>query len=163
MINLQAIGELIRTRRVALGLSQAQLANLAKLSRTTINLLENGSLNDLGVVKTMQIMDLLGLEFQASQSHETTNGKALRMASTSASVSYKEKLRWQELCKALASGVIPPKRLPHIGTILDELPQKVLVAAVEEAAHLSQVQAKKIWSHVYQWATEFQSPRLHGH
>ena len=160
-MNLQTVGELIRARRLALGLSQAQLANLAKLSRTTINLLESGSLNDLGVAKTIHMMNLLGLEFQAVQTHDTANRNALRMASISASVSYKEKLSAQQLLKALSSGVIPPKRVPHIGTILDELPQKMLVAAVEEAAHLSQVQAKKIWSHVYQWAAEFQSPRLH--
>ena len=158
-MNLKTVGELIRARRVALGLSQAQLAGLANLSRTTINLLENGVLNDLGVVKTMQMLDLLGLEFQAVQAYYTANRNALRMASISASVSYKEKLSAEELLKALTSGIIPPKKLPHIGTLLDELPQNMLVAAVEEAAGLSQVQAKKIWSHVYQWAAELQSPR----
>ena len=58
---------------------------------------------------------------------------------------------------ALAQIFDPIKRLTKVAGKM----QKMLVAAVEEAAHLSQVQAKKIWSHVYQWAAEFQSPRLH--
>ena len=63
-MNLKSLGELVRTRRTELGLSQAQLGHLCHLSRTTINLLENGTLSDLGVVKTMQLMDTLGLQLQ---------------------------------------------------------------------------------------------------
>ena len=158
-MNLQALGQLVRARRTELGLSQAQLADLADLSRTTINLFENGSLSDLGLVKTLQLMNILGLRLQASKPQSSSQRKALRMACISASVSYKDKMSTQELAKALASGVIPSKRLPHIATLLDELPQTMLVAAVEEAATLSRVQAKKIWVHVYQWASQLQSPR----
>ena len=50
-MNLRSLGELVRTRRTELGLSQAQLGHLCHLSRTTINLLENGTLSDLGVVE----------------------------------------------------------------------------------------------------------------
>ena len=162
-MNLRSLGELVRTRRTELGLSQAQLGHLCHLSRTTINLLENGTLSDLGVVKTMQLMDTLGLKLQASKAVSPTKKKALHMASVSASVSYKEKLSPKELAHALSTGVIPPKRLPHIATILDELPQSTWVAAVEEASLLGDVQAKKIWAHVHQWAIELQSPRAIWH
>ena len=162
-MNLRSLGELVRIRRTELGLSQAQLSHLCHLSRTTINLLENGTLSDLGVVKTMQLMDTLGLKLQASKAVSPTKKKALHMASVSASVSYKEKLSPQELAPALSTGVIPPKRLPPIATILDELPQSTWVAAVEEASLLGDVQAKKIWAHVHQWAIELQSPRAIWH
>jgi transcriptional regulator with XRE-family HTH domain len=92
-MNLRTLGELVRTRRTELGLSQAQLGQLCHLSRTTINLLENGTLSDLGVVKTMQLMDTLGLQLQASKPLSPNKKKALRMASVSASVSYKEKIK----------------------------------------------------------------------
>lgn len=85
------------------------------------------------------------------------------MASVSASVSYKEKLTPQELAQALSTGVIPTTRLPHIATILDELPQSTWVAAVEEASWIGDVQAKKIWAHIHQWALELQSPRAIWH
>jgi len=162
-MNLRTLGELVRTRRAELGLSQAQLGQLCHLSRTTINLLENGTLSDLGVVKTMQLMNTLGLQLQASKPLSPGKKKALRMASVSASVSYKEKLSPEELALALSTGVIPPKRLPHIATMLDELPQSTLVAAVEEASVLGHVQAKRIWAHVHQWAIELQSPRAIWH
>jgi transcriptional regulator with XRE-family HTH domain len=159
VMNLRSLGELVRSRRIELGLSQAQLANLCSLSRTTVNLLENGTLSDLGVVKTMQLMDMLGLQLQASNPHAPGQRNALRMASISVSVSYKEKMSTLELAKALATGIIPTKRLPHIATLIDELPLTLLVAAVEEAAHLNSIRAKKIWSHVFQWASQLQSPR----
>ena len=76
-MNLRTLGELVRTRRAELGLSQAQLGQLCHLSRTTINLLENGTLSDLGVVKTMQLMDTLGLKLQASKAVSPTKKKAL--------------------------------------------------------------------------------------
>ena len=48
-MNMQELGGLVRKRREALGLSQQRLAQLAGLSRTTINLLEMGRLTDLGI------------------------------------------------------------------------------------------------------------------
>lgn len=50
------IGQLVQTRREALGLSQARLALLAGLSRATINPLENGSLVDLGAAKLLALI-----------------------------------------------------------------------------------------------------------
>lgn len=63
-MNLLDLGVLTRNRRTELGLSQAQLANMSGLSRTTINLLENGSLNDLGMAKAADLMNVLGIEMQ---------------------------------------------------------------------------------------------------
>lgn len=51
-MNLQEIGLKILERREHLGLTQDRLAKLCGLSRSTINHLENGSLNDLGFQKS---------------------------------------------------------------------------------------------------------------
>ena len=47
-MNLREIGLKVGQRRTDLGLSQARLAKLCGLSRSTIHHLEKGSLNDLG-------------------------------------------------------------------------------------------------------------------
>ena len=83
MMNLMHLGTLVRTRRLALGLSQAQMANLTGLSRTTINLFENNALNDLGMAKGLHLMAVLGIELQASPLARPKN--ALVMASRSSS------------------------------------------------------------------------------
>jgi hypothetical protein len=71
------------------------------LSRITINLLESGSLTDLGIAKVTELLDALGLVLDAHQSgHPNVN--AIRMAIKTASVSYKESLTPNELILVLA-------------------------------------------------------------
>ena len=156
-MNLMHLGTLVRTRRMAIGLSQSQMARLSGLSRTTINLFENNALNDLGMVKGLHLMTVLGIELQASPLNRPRN--ALIMASRSSSVSYKKSISAQELADAFASGNIPPNRRAHMATLIDELPVGMIVSAVEEAAIQANVSPKKIWRHLTQWAKDFQSPR----
>ena len=95
-MNLLDLGVLTRNRRTELGLSQAQLASMSGLSRTTINLLENGSLNDLGMAKAADLMNVLGIEMQLNAPIRK-KPHALLMASRSASVSYRESRIWPRL------------------------------------------------------------------
>jgi transcriptional regulator with XRE-family HTH domain len=156
-MNLTEIGQRIRDRREELGLSQDRLAKLGGLSRVTINQLETGAIGDLGVAKLLNLLGLLGLKLDTqprpAQSH------ALRMASRTASVSYKRELLSSELAHALAGGVLPIAIAPHVATLLDEAPLKIIVSAVEEAAQQEHVAPKAIWRHVVRWAHELQSPR----
>jgi transcriptional regulator with XRE-family HTH domain len=156
-MNLSEIGMLVRERRLALGLSQDRLAKLAGLSRATVNQLETGTLVDLGVAKLSALMDLVGLQLEAS-SHGRS-GRGLLMASRTSSVSYKEQLQADQLAKVLASGVVPADLMPHMATFLDEAPLPLVLAAVEEAARRGRVPPKRIWQHLLRWAHEFHSPR----
>lgn len=156
---LQQIGVLVRRRREDLGLSQQRLARLADLSRATINQLETGVLVDLGVRKLAGLLDLLGLTFEASPHPSAMPSRALRMASRTASVSYKTRLEPRELARAFATGDLPPQWVPHVSTLIDEAPLSLLVSAVEEAAQLTAVPPKQIWKHVSRWAAELRSPR----
>jgi len=156
-IHLDEIGVLVRQRREALGLSQARLARLAGLSRATVNQLETGVIVDLGVSKLMQLLDLLGISLRAE--HPTHPSRGLDAISRTASVSYRQSLTPAQLAKALASGELPSKWLPHVSTMLDEAPAKFIVAAVEEAARVQGVPAKTVWQHVLRWAHELKSPR----
>ncbi|MEO0315587.1 MAG: hypothetical protein RI928_2043 [Pseudomonadota bacterium] len=157
-MNLQEIGKLVRARREALGLSQQRLARLAGLSRTTINLLESGSLTDLGIAKMTELLELLGLVLDAHLP-DYSRLNAIRMASRNASVSYKESLTPAELMSALATGEIPSNRVAHLSTLVDEAPLKLIVSAVEATAMKTTVPTKQIWKHLGRWTREFQSPR----
>ena len=140
-MNLMDLGALVRARRLELGLNQGQMASLSGLSRTTINLLESNSLNDLGMAKGLHLLAVLGIELQARPLGRPRN--ALIMASRSSSVSYKETISAQELADALTSGTIPPNRRAHLATLIDELPISMLVCAVEEAANHANMAPKK--------------------
>jgi transcriptional regulator with XRE-family HTH domain len=156
-LNLVEVGELVRRRREALGLSQQRLAKLADLSRATINQLETGTLVDLGVRKLANLLNLLGLHLEAG--HRDVPRRGLRMASRTASVSCKTQLDPKALARALASGDLPAQWVPHVCTLIDEAPLPILVSAVEEAAQSHGVPAKRVWQHLARWASELRSPR----
>lgn len=158
-MNMQELGGLVRKRREALGLSQQRLAQLAGLSRTTINLLEMGRLTDLGIAKVNDLMELVGLTLRA-EIHERPFPNALLIGSRSASVSYKEILTPEELLTALSTGKIPLGRDAHVATWLDEASLKLVVSSVELASQKTAVPPKQIWKYMSTWAREFHSPRL---
>jgi transcriptional regulator with XRE-family HTH domain len=61
---LFAIGQQIRSERKRRKLSQANLAKLLHMSRTTISQIESGTVQDVGVRKVIRILEVLGLELQ---------------------------------------------------------------------------------------------------
>lgn len=58
------IGQNIREERKKRKLSQAQLANLLGMSRTTISQIENGIVQDIGIRKIIRILEILNLEIK---------------------------------------------------------------------------------------------------
>ncbi len=58
------IGKNIRRERKRRKLTQASLAELLGMSRTTIGQIENGSVQDIGVRKIIRILEVLGLELR---------------------------------------------------------------------------------------------------
>ena len=157
-MNLRELGDLVRARREVLGLSQQRLARLSGLSRATINQLENGTLVDLGVSKLANLLDLLGLQLEAT-ARKAAAPHALRMASRAASVSYRTPISTHQLSQALATGELPPDLIAHVSTFLDEAPLPLVISAVEEAARHEGVPPKRIWQYLTRWAHELRSPR----
>lgn len=156
-MNLTDIGQLVQTRREALGLSQARIARMAGLSRATINQLENGSLVDLGAAKLMALLDLLGMDLAAQP--RAPRAHALALLSQTASVSYRQALPPGALANALVAGNLPPALVPQVATLLDEAPLPLIVASVEEVAARTQTPPKTLWKHLAAWAQALQSPR----
>ena len=58
------IGQQVRIERKRRKLSQARLAALLRMSRSTLSQIENGTIQDIGVRKLMRILDALELELK---------------------------------------------------------------------------------------------------
>ncbi|MGO8788481.1 MAG: helix-turn-helix domain-containing protein [Terriglobia bacterium] len=68
MLNLPSIGAQIAAKRKNLGLSQAELARKASVSRATLDALENGRSGELGFAKITRILSGLGLRLKLQES-----------------------------------------------------------------------------------------------
>lgn len=62
VLDLLSIGAAIATRRKTAKLSQAALARQARVSRATLDALENGRAGELGFSKITRLLAALGLE-----------------------------------------------------------------------------------------------------
>lgn len=67
MLLLSSIAEQIRARRKARGLSQSALAQKARVSRATLDALQNGRLGELGYSKITSILAAVGLELKLQE------------------------------------------------------------------------------------------------
>lgn len=67
MLTLLQIGEIVATKRRALGLSQATLAKRARVGHSTLDALENGRIGELGYSKITRILTALGLELTVQE------------------------------------------------------------------------------------------------
>ena len=67
MLSLFSLAEQITSKRKAMGLSQTALAKKAKISRATLDALENGRIGELGYSKITNILTALGLELKLQE------------------------------------------------------------------------------------------------
>ena len=156
-MQLREVGMHVHDRRKEIGLSQAQLAKLAGLSRTTVNQLESGALEDLGYTKLNHLLGILGLSFDAKE--RLKKSPALKMAAQTASTSYKKILTSDVLKNILKSGVVPDDFKPHVMTLLDETPLQLVVSAIHEASIETNTPAKTVMKHVSAMAKDLRIQR----
>jgi transcriptional regulator with XRE-family HTH domain len=135
-MRIQEIGFRIRQARIARGLTQANLARAASLSRTTLNQLENGLFRDLGVRKIQLLLDKVDLALSV-EAVERSKPDFVQMACSTANVSFKTALTEDELIHALLTGQAPPGRRPHLRTLFDETSPVLLRGLVEELSRWS--------------------------
>ncbi len=155
-MQLREVGMHVHEKRKEFGISQAQLAKLAGLSRTTVNQLETGVLEDLGYTKLNHVMGLLGMSFDASD--RVKKSPALTTAARAASTSYTKLLNAETLKHILQSGVVPEDFKPHMMTLLDETPVPLVLSAIREASVETNTPAKTVMKHVAAMAKS-----LHAH
>lgn len=156
-MQLRELGMHVHDKRKEYGLSQAQLAKLAGLSRTTVNQLESGVLEDLGYTKLNQLLGILGLSFDTKQRFKKS--PALKVAAQTASTSYQKILTADLLKHILKSGVVPDDFKPHLMTLLDETPLPLVVSAIHEASVETNTPAKTVMKHVSTMAKDLHTYR----
>jgi transcriptional regulator with XRE-family HTH domain len=133
-MRIQELSGAIRKARLARGITQAQLAAEVGLSRKTVNLLETGLVGDLGVRKVLAVLDKLGIELAIEAEKQPRRRDYVRMACTTANVSYRSALTEEQLIRALLTGKVPPNRAAHIRTLLDEAPTALLTGLAADAS-----------------------------
>jgi transcriptional regulator with XRE-family HTH domain len=131
-VKLEQIGYEIKRFRLARGLTQAQLAAAAHLSRTTLNQLENGLVKDLGIRKVQAILEQLGLMLTTQSPPKPQSPDFLSLASTTASVSFKTALTDHELLRALLTGRVPANRRPHFRVLFEEAKPAVMYGVMRQ-------------------------------
>ncbi len=159
-MNGEAIGSAVRRRREALGLSQQRLATLASVPRGTIEALERGELSSSEADRIVDLLQFVGLDPRdgGSSSHG-----GLQAACRASSASYRLSIDEDSLARALSTGDMPSEWIPHLATLIDEVPLPLLVAAVEETSRRKGTPPQQIWQNLLRWASEIRSPREAWH
>jgi transcriptional regulator with XRE-family HTH domain len=136
-MRIEELGRELRKARLALELTQADLARAAGISRETLNRLESGLVADLGIRKVLAVADRLGLDLALERAARPRRPDYLRMACTTASVSLRTPLRENELIRALLTGKVPRGKGVHLRALFDEAPPPLLKGLATEAVRWS--------------------------
>src|SRR6266581_2414961 len=131
-MRLQEIGYEIRRARLGRGMTQAALAKAAGLSRVTLNQLETGVFPDLGAKKLQGLLEHLGLTLALQPAEGRRGSDFVRVAATTASVSFKQPLTEDELIRALLTGKIPPGKRPHLRLLFEEAAPSLMRGLINE-------------------------------
>ena len=129
-IRIAALGAQVRERRKELGLTQARLAAMTRLSRASINALESGT-TDLGLAKVLEVAAVLGMDLRFART-SARKLEWLETAAASASVSYRKALPAAVIARAAKTGEVPAEYVPHMATLLEEASPTLLVRALNE-------------------------------
>jgi transcriptional regulator with XRE-family HTH domain len=146
---------LVKRRRQEMGITQERLAELAGLSRATINQLETGKMANLSLLNAERLANFLGygLGITGARKSKDAKGSALQTAAQTASVSYTHPLPPEVLRKSLETGTVPPKYIPQLRTLLDEAPVGVLSALAHELEAEGGASVRSSWQRMRALAT----------
>jgi transcriptional regulator with XRE-family HTH domain len=157
------LGKAIHEKRIALGLSQQQLADMAQLSRQSLNGIELGTVN--ATLETLgRLLDVLGLTLavmdpEAARREQGKPTRALWMAVKGANVSYVGEFTAEDLEQALATGDVPVDHQAQLAQVLDEAPIQLVTKVVAEVAAKRQKKPAEIWRNLKRLAQSLTATR----
>lgn len=159
-MNVALLGNAIRRKRIELGLTQQQLADMAALSRQTLNGIEHGHVN-VTVDTLGRLLDVLGLTLEVADPEQKRGRppRAVWMAAKGASTSYSGELTPMALEQALITGQVPDELQPQIAQILDEAPLQLVTKMVAEVASRHDRKPTDIWKNLRRMARELMATR----
>lgn len=130
----QQLAEAVRATREAAGMTQAALAERARVGLKFLYELETGK-DTLRTDKVLDVLKVLGLHLLVAREPQAAYEVApdyIGMACTSSGVSLREPLSPDELVKALLTGRAPKERRAHLVVLLEEAPEELLRGLVEQ-------------------------------
>lgn len=160
MFAAHELSQTVRTRRTEIGLSQAALAKLAGVSRSTIVQLENATLKDLSFSRTAAVLNAIGLNLEIWQPHPRVVPRSseytppLVIAAHTASTSYRTVIKPEVLSSVLYAGVAPEDYQAHVHTLLEESPLALLARVVEQMHAETGMPRDQVWSNMRRLATK---------
>jgi transcriptional regulator with XRE-family HTH domain len=151
---LNELSMLVKRQRSDMGLSQERLAELADLSRMTINQLEIGKIANLSLSNAEKLANVLGFGLGVIGVRKSKDdlSKALETGASTASVSYADPIPPETLRSALLHGVVAPSYIPQLRVLLDEAPVGVLSDIAKQIEREDGVRAKATWQKMRQLA-----------
>lgn len=156
MAILSELSLAVKNRRSEIGLSQDRVAQLAGLSRASINELETGRMNNLSLNRAEKLANTLGLSLGVTglRRPKASPDDALMVAARTASVSYRQMLPPEVLTQALRDGAAPPEFMPHLRTLLDEAPLSVLSDVAVALEQQFGIRRQSTWQRMRSLANE---------
>jgi len=131
------VGREVRRARSARGLTQAQLAHSAGVSRTTLSQLENGLIGDLGIRKVEAILEQVDLALSVEAKQGTRRTDYLKIAATTASASFAVPLTEGDVRRFLISGSVPKAKKAQLRTLIEETPKSVIRGLLQQIRGVS--------------------------
>jgi len=156
---LKELGTAAKRRRQEIGLSQQAVAELAGLSRATVNELESGKLKELGSARIESLANSLGFAVGVLGSRPARDGAALAEAARLASVPYRKYMAEDVLESALRDGAVPPGFIPQMRTLLQEAPVAMLAAVADELEQRSAIPQRETWQRMRSLASVLKCDR----
>jgi DNA-binding XRE family transcriptional regulator len=152
------LGQQVKRRRRALGLTQQRLANLAEVSRRTIRRLEVSTAGDLDPLLFYVVL-VLGLSVDTLSLAARQKKNGLWMAARSSSISYTTEINEDQLRQALATGEVVKGVESNLRYFLEEVKVQMVVMAIEETARLESVHPARIWPNLTKLAAQLDAKR----
>ena len=151
---LDELSMLVKRQRGEMGLTQERLAELAGLSRVTINQLETGKISNLSLTNAEHLANVLGFGLGVTGARKSKDeaSQALEIAARTASVSYGDPIPPETLRSALLKGFVPPDYIPQLRALFDEAPVGVLSGIAKQLEKEDGVPAKATWQKMRQLA-----------
>lgn len=125
-MRLAEIGHRLRQARLSRGLTQAQLAESAGVSRATLIGLENGLVKDLGVARVLAIANTVGATLDVVPLPKRAGRDYLALATTAANVGFRTPVSETDVVRALLTGAPPRKGRPNLRRLLGDSPPEVM-------------------------------------
>jgi transcriptional regulator with XRE-family HTH domain len=151
---LNELSMLVKRQRADMGLTQERLAELADLSRVTINQLETGKIANLSLSNAEKLANVLGFGLGVIGVRKSRDdvSKALETAARTASVSYTDPIPPETLRSALLQGVVAPTYIPQLRVFLDEAPVGVLSDVARQIEREDGIRTRTTWQNMRQLA-----------